>query len=745
MRRTLKSCTALTAVVGLVQALLAPAALASGLTGVTGQPSVPPDIAPYYVDPASDPALPPGEMAALLRQKVKYVFVIFNENHSFDNEFGTFPGVNGLFSDGYANGVDHVRAPADTPSLTQSVTDASGSITYQVTPFRIGPSQGSSAVDSVDHSHKGLAFKINVKAKNGTSEYMPAMDRFAQDEYNAHTAMGMATAPGPIATGVQYSRLVMSWIDCDTIPFFWTWANHFAIFDNIFATEDTPSTPNAVAMIAGQSGETQWVKRAVKSKDFDHFADSRSFPVGIVAGGVFGGQLRTPGTTQGVPLVNDPQPFYGSQYDATGGNARQPSSATDSNVNAAVATNLTFATLPLTFMGNTINAELSGNLSEAKTDLADIHGDIDFIAKQTYAPVHWRWYQEGYDFEATDAKGATSQGSAKAFVGTGTASHNAYVLHHNGAAYFGYIANTPHVAERHLRGMTDFFTDVANNQLPQGGVFYIRGGFINQQGLASPVGTNANLSKQEIATVQAAKNGDDDHPAYTDRQLSEAMMARVINAIAGNAKLWSQSAIIITYDESDGFYDHVPPRILSYGPDKLPLSRGVRVPMLVISPYARTHVASHVEGDHNAVIETVNAIFGLPALASLPDEKEALQVGNSEDFNKLGPPGFKQAYLGPRDIPSDVTESLLSGFSPKRLRGEAPPLPAKFALIDPREVTKLPHYGGNGCKAIGMETEDRRQGIRTVVPGPVTFKTTGAISVPVKAFNALPQTLPERN
>ena len=54
--------------------------------------------------------------------------------------------------------------------------------------------------------------------------------------------------------------MVMSHIDCNTIPFFWQYASRFVIFDNIFATEDTPSTPNAIAMLAGQSGETQWVK-----------------------------------------------------------------------------------------------------------------------------------------------------------------------------------------------------------------------------------------------------------------------------------------------------------------------------------------------------------------------------------------------------------------------------------------------------------------------------------------------------
>ena len=52
--------------------------------------------------------------------------------------------------------------------------------------------------------------------------------------------------------------------------------------------------------------------------------------------------------------------------------------------------------------------------------------------------------------------------------------------------------------------------------------------------------------------------------------------------------------------------------ILSYGPDGLPLARGIRIPLLLISPYARVHAVSHAEGDHNAVIETINALFGLP-------------------------------------------------------------------------------------------------------------------------------------
>jgi phospholipase C len=737
MRRWLTLCTALTAA-GLV---LAPAAIASGLKDVTAQPSVPIEMAPYYVAPADDPGIPPEQMTELLRRKIKYVFVIFNENHSFDNEFGTFPGVNGIYSDGYKDDVDQVRAAADTPGFTQTVNDRDDGIHYQVTPFRIGPAQGSSAIDSVDHQHAGLVAKLNVGADN-----VAAMDGFAQDEFNNHTKQGVANPPGPIAVGVQYSRLVMSHVDCDTIPFFWNWASRFTIFDNIFATEDTPSTPNAIAMIAGQAGETQWVKHVKDPKDF---ADANSYPAGVVPAGVFAGQSYAAGSTIGVPLVEDGQPFYGSQFDRTGARFRQPASQPDDyfSVDPPVATNLTFATLPLTFMGNRIAAELNGNLSAGnpKSDLADIQRDIPYIGSKKYAPIHWGWYQEGYGFERTDALGEISPGDGRVFVGTGTASHNSYVSHHNGPAYFGYVANTPDVANQHLHGLDDFFSDIDNNRFRDGGVFYIRGGFINQQHLASPVGTNASLTQDDIAWVQAAKGGDDDHPAYSDRQISEAMMAKVINAIAGNPRLWAQSAIIITYDESDGFYDHVPPHVLSYGPDGKVLSRGIRVPLLLISPYARAHVAAHAEGDHNAIIETVNAIFGLPALASLPDEKEALEKGNSPAFNALGPPDFKQEHLGPRDIPSAITDSLLSGFSPKRLRGQAPLLPARFAMVEPHLARSLPHYGGDGCRAIGIVPEDWRQGIRTLVPGPVTFTVTGGGSVAVKAFNALPQTLLERN
>jgi phospholipase C len=89
-----------------------------------------------------------------------------------------------------------------------------------------------------------------------------------------------------------------------------------------------------------------------------------------------------------------------------------------------------------------------------------------------------------------------------------------------------------------------------------------------------------------------------------------------------------------------------------------------------------------------------------------------------------------QHYLGPRDINSPITDDLLSAFEPKRLTGEMQPLPADYARIPDHDVDTFPHFGGKGCKAIGMTPEDKRQGISTAIP---------------PGFNSLPITFPAYN
>ena len=189
-------------------------------------------------------------------------------------------------------------------------------------------------------------------------------------------------------------------------------------------------------------------------------------------------------------------------------------------------------------------------------------------------------------------------------------------------------------------------------KLPRSGVFYVRGGYGNIRNW-KPVDPNPKL-----ADVYA---GNDDHPGYSDTQISEGLLAEEINAIAASP-YWSESAIIITYDESDGFYDHTQPRMRSHDQNGLPLEQGPRIPAIVISPYSVAHGVSHVPSEHSSIIKFVDELFSLVPLADLPDELRARQIGADK---------FGQPDLGPADDMVPDVGDMSSAFDTLRLEGKA--------------------------------------------------------------------------
>ena len=578
-RIALLACSALAAA-----SLLHPAA---AQPVIAAQPDPAGAIAPFARSPADDPPLSRDDLVAALRRRVKYVFVVFQENRSFDHYYGTFPGANGLFSDG-----TKPRAAADTPGFVQEMRDTDGK-TVTVTPFRLGPAQHAADLDDVDHGHARMAAKMHLV------DGVPRMDRFAAIEEQKYVPAGVGL---PTLRAKQFGQLAMAYVDCDTVPLMWHYATRFTLFDNIFQTTVGPSTPNAIAMIAGQSGETQWVKRTLEGK-----------------------------LAPKLPVFADPIPFWGSRADATpAGPDRQPANEkreTYGTQPANIADNLTFSSLPLTLAGRTLPDALKTD-RHPDSNLADVQQDIPAIVKADRPAFPWGWYEEGYDREPNEA---------------GAATHESYIGHHNGAQYFGYVADNPAMSAN-LHGLGDFFTDMAAGKLPESGLFFIRGGYTDITGLKPAW----NDGSAEANAVQQRFQGDDDHPAYSDSEISEALVARSINAIA-RSPYWGQSAIIVTYDESEGDYDHVPPRILSFDADGLPISRGPRIPLLLVSPYARAHAISHEEGDHNSVIKLVDTLFDLPPLAGLPDELQARIGGHDPRFN--GPRRRDAGASGPARRP----------------------------------------------------------------------------------------------
>jgi phospholipase C len=613
----------------------------SAVPDVTIAPRSSAAVAAQIIDPAKQPNLTPEEKLRLIRSRIKYVFVLFQENRSFDFYFGSYPGADGLYA-----GPEGPYTAGQVAGFTQAIVNTDGTV-GTITPFKIPATvvdaKGQtvplypSDIASVNHSHIGIARKIALD-QNGVA---------ANSEY-ALTEEGVTLKNGkpsntPTLERKQFGELVMAHVDCDTAPFLWRYADRFTLFDHFMDTIIGPSTPNAIAMISGQGGETQWMLH----------------PEQATTGG------KGKGAT--VPMLSDPQPYWGSPLD-TANRLKQPQAV---HPFGGVSKNLTFATLPLSFMGNEIKKTTAADYDPA-FDLPDVREDIEKIAGHGVSAIHWGWYQQGYDHESNDAQGKVS--------------HEGYIAHHNAPQYFGYVANNP-VASTHLHGLSEFFGDVAARRLPSSGVFYVRGGYGNLHNWR-PLDPNPKLAK--------VFNGNDDHPGYSDTEISEALLAEEINAIA-SSPYWNESAIIIAYDESDGLYDHAQPRIRSHDAAGLPLEQGPRIPALVISPYAVAHGVSHVPSEHSSIIKFVDEMFRLIPLADLPDEERARRIGAEK---------FGQPNLGPADDKVPGVGDMSEAFDTLRLQGKRAPLSAEYAEIPPAEIAHFPHADGAGCRQLEITPTD---------------------------------------
>ena len=389
-------------------------------------------------------------------------------------------------------------------------------------------------------------------------------------------------------------------------------------------------------------------------------------------------------TNAQLPVTADPQPFWDPPSTFSLLPSEKQPVDNPGGVSSNPASNLTFASLPLSFMGDQIE-NITGNDLDPTFDLQDVQGDIKKIAGDNNKPVNWGWYQEGYDHEPTDP--------------AGPATNLDYIAHHNGPQYFGYEANNLDETKAHLKGLGDFYTAIKANALPKdGGVFYVRGGYGNLDGL---------IPRSPSKAVQAAFMGNDDHPGYSDAQISEALLADSINAIA-SSKYWKESAIIITYDETDGLYDHTQPQIRSFDPLGGALDQGPRIPTIVISPYGQVHAISHEATEHGSIIKFIDELFGLTPLADLPDEAAARALGEKT---------YGQKYLGPSDDKTPGVGNLFSAFDNARLLGFAEPLPPEYAMIPASVVLSLPHAGAQGCRALGITPTDYVHG-KLIDPAP---------------------------
>ena len=484
--------------------------------------------------------------------KIKHLVVIFNENNSYDHYFATYPSAQ--------------NNPGDTPFLGSPGTPTPNNLS---TP--LNPTSGFSPVTGVNllasnptasnaANGTGAVNPFRLAASQAATEdmnhnYMPeqqADDNGAMDLFPKYT--GTAGPPpdaGPVA---DTKGLVMAYYDGNTMGTYWGWAQTYAMNDNSWTTNFGPSTPGAINVISGQTNGIATT---------NHLPLSSSHAVADGNGGL--------------TLIGDVDPL--------------------GDVCSSAADQVTFGGLNI------------GNLLNTKA-------------------VSWGWFEGGFDLGITNANGTTgcareTPATVAGFFETSTD----YIPHHAPFQYYPSTANPTHArpasvaaigtpgdtVANHNYDTTDFFAALSAGNLPA--VVYLK-----------------------------APAYQDGHPGYSDPVDEQAFAASVVSALQA-AQEWSSTAVVIDYDDSDGWYDHQEPPIVNpsttvddalNGPGlcvsgaqqngaapTTPLlgippadggaaapaqgrcGYGTRVPMMVISPFAKHNYVDHTLTDQSSIVKFI--------------------------------------------------------------------------------------------------------------------------------------------
>jgi len=174
-----------------------------------------------------------------------------------------------------------------------------------------------------------------------------------------------------------------------------------------------------------------------------------------------------------------------------------------------------------------------------------------------------------------------------------------FQFHHQPFAYFANYADGTPAKAQHLKDETDFTKALTANTLPA--VSFVK-----------PLGP------------------DNEHPGYTSLQQGQQHVADLVAAVQ-KSPYWKDTAIVITYDENGGRWDHVaPPKGDKWGP-------GTRVPMIVISPFAKQGFVDHTQYDTTSILKTIENRWELAPLGSR--DAQVNDLSNAFDFSQAAPGG----------------------------------------------------------------------------------------------------------
>jgi phospholipase C len=241
--------------------------------------------------------------------------------------------------------------------------------------------------------------------------------------------------------------------------------------------------------------------------------------------------------------------------------------------------------------------------------------------------VTWGWFEGGFD------------NTAQSHIGANGVAKIDYIPHHEPFQYYAQTANPTHKPPTSIAMIGR--TDAANHQYD-----------INRFWQALDAGHLPSVSYLKAPGYQ------DGHPGYSDPLLEQEFVVETINRVM-QSTYWNTTAIIIAYDDSDGWYDHVMPPVVNESqtaydflsaPDdsggqsgtNSPLggyqgrfSFGPRMPLIVISPFAKENFVDHSVTDQSSIVRFIEDNWRLGRIGDSSFDQYSGLLLNMFDFDHL--------------------------------------------------------------------------------------------------------------
>lgn len=619
-----------------------PATTAGGAITGKGYPNY---IFAFAVDPADVPDFQQQTFdAQAAANTIDHIIVVYQENWSFDGLYGSFPGASGTANASAASLTQINRLTGNPLSGDAAnaynnpafVPNGSSATTAQTTnpPPPLTSDSASGVADTRVPSNTNtlspylLTSYINPTALTGDIYHRYWQEIFQIRGTIVDPANGFSEAQNNagFVTWSDNPGLVMSHYDATNLP------------EGLLAQQYTMCDMFFHSAFGGSFLNHQFFVSAAPPV-YDNMPTSNNGNIAYLdSNGAF--VMNTSGTANG-KFVRDGSitPVAGDSITVTLNGTSTPITIGQSNTQAYVAPAGTY--FDKHYVVNTTRSKnLAGNgeVPSSASLMPSLNDSNPNDTTRTWAPtigdilsaanVSWKWYSGGWDLIKAYSGSNPSPTTSPSYASVNATNqfqyhHQAFAYYDNYApfdttntvptAYVGGFAGTgtsglsygqsgvtrAQNSAAHIQDEANFFTDVQNNTLPA--VVFIK-----------PVGVN------------------NEHPGYAALQTGQAHVASIVQAVQANPALWAHTAIIVTYDEHGGRWDHVtPPSRDIWGP-------GVRVPCLVISPLAKKGYVDHTVRDTSSILSTIEQRWNLAALntrdASAPtffDVFTLLDVGRS--------------------------------------------------------------------------------------------------------------------